>query len=166
MEKLLDYLLIGGVLLIIAWIALGFIHMMLHVFNVWDKIAIEIKLPKRKRYKTKVTPIYQLEESDYTTGGYYIRKWELDYMDEFGLQMLMVFIPYPIKLLRYKYTTKNYIYLGDKTNVLEITEDLGDMFERLWAIEHAKEIEDNRIRKEYQDNLNRINKVFNENYED
>lgn len=164
MKELFENLFIVGVMSMIVWIVIGFFHMMLHIFNVWDKMAIEIKLPKRKRYKTKVTPIYQLEESD-LSGGYYIRKWELDYEDEFGLQMLMVFIPYPIKLLRYKYITNKYVYLGEKTKVSEITEDLGDMFERLWAIENAKEIEEKRIRDEYKDNLNRINKVFNENYE-
>ena len=47
----------------------------------------------------------------------------------------------------------------------EITEDIGVTFERLWEIENAKEIEEKRIRDEYKDNLNRINKVFNENYE-
>lgn len=164
MKELLENLFVVGVMIMIVWVIIGFIHMTLHIFNLWDKLVIEIKLPKRKRYKTKVTPIYQLEKSD-LSGGYHIRKWELDYDDEFGLQMLMVFVPYPIKLLRYKYITNKYIYLGDQTKVSEITEDLGDMFERLWSIENAKEIEEKRIRKEYQDNLDRINKVFNENYE-
>lgn len=164
MKELLENLFIIGVMTMVVWLTIGVIHVILHSVGVWDKMAIEIKLPKRKRYKTKVTPIYQLEESD-LSGGYYIRKWELDYEDEFGLQMLMVFIPYPIKLLRYKYITNKYVYLGE-IKIEEITEDLGDMFERLWAIENAKEIEEERIRKEYKDNLDRINKVFNENYEE
>ncbi len=164
MKELLENLFIVGVMTMVVWIIIGVIHVILHAIGVWDKMAIEIKLPKRKRYKTKVTPIYQLEESD-LSGGYYIRKWELDYDDEFGLQMLMVFIPYPIKLLRYKYITNKYVYLRE-IKIEEITEDLGNMFERLWAIENAKEIEEERIRKEYKDNLDRINKVFNENYEE
>jgi hypothetical protein len=164
MGELLENLFIVGVMSMVVWLIIGVIHVILHCIGVWDKMAIEIKLPKRKRYKTKVTPIYQLEESD-LSGGYYIRKWELGYDDEFGLQMLMVFIPYPIKLLRYKYLTNEYVYLG-KIKIEEITEDLGDMFERLWAIENVKEIEEKRILKEYQDNLDRINKVFNENFEE
>ena len=39
------------------------------------------------------------------------------------------------------------------------------MFERLWAVENKEVLEKQRIKKEYQDNLDRINKVFNENYE-
>jgi hypothetical protein len=164
MGELLDFLLIGGVLLLVTWMILGVFHMILHAIGLWDKIVINIKLPKRKRFLNKVDPIYQLEENDF--GGYVIRKWELGYEDSFGLQMLMIFIPYPIKLLRYKYTETKHIWLGEKTNISEITEDLGELFERKWAIENAKEIEEKRILKEYQDNLDRINKVFNENFEE
>lgn len=149
---------------LVVWMIMGVIHMILHAIGLWDKMAINVKLPKRKRFLTKVDPIYQLEENDF--GGYVIRKWELGYEDTFGLQMLMVYIPYPIKLLRYKYTETKHIWLGEKTNISEITEDLGELFERKWAIENAKDIEERRIRKEYQDNLDRINKVFNENFEE
>lgn len=165
MRELLETLFIIGVMTMIVWVVMGFIHMMLHSTGVWDKIVLEIKLPKRKRYKTKVTPIYELCESDFSI-GYFIRKWELDYQDEFGLQMLMIFIPYPIKLLRYKYVSNEYVDLGEKTKISEITEDIGEIFERLWAIENAKEIEERRVKKEYKENMNRINKVFNENFEE
>jgi hypothetical protein len=164
MGELLDFLLIGGVLSLVTWMILGVLHMVLHGIGLWEIIAINIKLPKRKRFLSKVDPIYQLEDGDF--GGYIIRKWELGYEDSFGLQMLMVFIPYPIKLLRYKYIQTKYVWLGEKTNISEITEDLGELFERKWAIENAKEIEERRILKEYQDNLDRINKVFNENFEE
>jgi hypothetical protein len=86
--------------------------------------------------------------------------------------MLMIFIPYPINLFRYKYVMTGYVDL-DGIDINDITEDIGDMFERLWAIENAVEIELERKRKEYQDNLDRIkinldriNKVFNENFEE
>ena len=163
MKELLENLFIVGVMTMVVWLTIGVIHVILHSVGVWDKMAIEIKLPKRKRYKTKVTPIYQLEESD-LSGGYYIIKWELSYEDDFGLQMLMVFIPYPIKLLRYKYVVVGTTSLGN-IKIKEITEDIGVTFERLWAIANAKEIEEKRIRDEYKNNLDRINKVFNENYE-
>ena len=164
MGELLDFLLIGGVLLMVWWMVMGVVHMILHAIGLWEIMSINIKLPKRKRFLTKVDPIYQLEDGDF--GGYIIRKWELGYEDSFGLQMLMVFIPYPIKLLRYKYTQTKYVWLGEKTKISEITEDIGELFERKWAIENAKEIEERRILKEYQDNLDRINKVFNENFEE
>ena len=164
MGELLENLFIVGVMSLVVWMILGVFHMILHAIGLWDRIVINIKLPKRKRFLTKVDPIYQLEENDF--GGYVIRKWELGYEDSFGLQMLMIFIPYPIKLLRYKYIETKHIWLGEKTNISEITEDLGELFERKWAIENAKDIEERRIRKEYQDNLDRINKVFNENFEE
>ena len=164
MGQLLDFLLIGGVMSLVVWMVFGFIHMLLHIIGVWDKIAINIKLPKRKRYLTKVDPIYELCDSDW--GGYCVKKWELGYEDEFGLQMLMVFMPYPIKLLRYKYINNNHIWLPDRTKIEEITEELGDMFERIWAVENKEALEKQRIKKEYQDNLDKLNKVFNENYEE
>lgn len=164
MEELLVYLLGIVITLFIVWIIFGVFHLMLQHFDWYDRIAINIKLPKRKRFKTKATPIYQLEKSD-LSGSYFIRKWELDYAGEFGLQMLMIFIPYPINLFRYKYVMTGYVDL-DGININNIAEDIGDMFERLWAIENAAEIELERKRKEYQDNLDRINKVFNENLEE
>lgn len=164
MEELLVYLLGIVITLFIVWIIFGVFHLMLQHFDWYDRIAINIKLPKRKRFKTKATPIYQLEKSD-LSGSYFIRKWELDYAGEFGLQMLMIFIPYPINLFRYKYVMTGYVDL-DGININNIAEDIGDMFERLWAIENAAEIELERKRKEYQDNLDRINKVFNENFEE
>jgi hypothetical protein len=164
MGELLDFLLIGGVLLLVTWMILGVFHMILHAIGLWDKIVINIKLPKRKRFLNKVDPIYELDESDF--GGFAVRKWELGYDDTFGLQMLMVYIPYPIKLLRYKYIQAGHIWLDEKTKLSEITEDIGDMFERIWAVENAKEIEEKRIKKEHRDNLDRINKVFKENFEE
>jgi hypothetical protein len=152
------------VMLAVVWVIMGVIHMILHGVGLWDKMAINIKLPKRKRFLNKVDPIYELDESDF--GGFAVRKWELGYDDTFGLQMLMVYIPYPIKLLRYKYIQTGHIWLDEKTKLSEITEDLGDMFERIWAVENAKEIEEKRIKKEHQDNIDRINKVFNENFEE
>ena len=53
MKELLENLFVVGVMIMIVWVIIGFIHMTLHIFNLWDKLVIEIKLPKRKRYKTK-----------------------------------------------------------------------------------------------------------------
>jgi hypothetical protein len=152
------------VMLAVVWMIMGVIHMILHAIGLWDKMVINIKLPKRKRFLNKVDPIYELVESDF--GGFAVRKWELGYDDTFGLQMLMVYIPYPIKLLRYKYIQTGHIWLDEKTKLSEITEDIGDMFERIWAVENAKEIEEKRIKKEHRDNLDRINEVFKENFEE
>jgi hypothetical protein len=164
MGSILEIIGVFVIMSLVVWMTMGVIHMILHAIGLWDKMAINIKLPKRKRFLNKVDPIYELDESDF--GGFAVRKWELGYEDTFGLQMLMVYIPYPIKLLRYKYIQTGHIWLGEKTELSEITEDLGDMFERIWAVENAKEIEEKRIKKEHQDNIDRINKVFNENFEE
>ena len=164
MGSILEIIGVFVIMSLVVWMTMGVIHMILHAIGLWDKMAINIKLPKRKRFLNKVDPIYELDESDF--GGFAVRKWELGYDDTFGLQMLMIYIPYPIKLLRYKYIQTGHIWLGEKTKLSEITEDLGDMFERMWAVENAKEIEEKRIKKEHQDNIDRINKVFNENFEE
>ena len=164
MGSILENIWVLVIMSLVVWMIMGIIHMMLHIFNMWDKMAIKIKLPKRKRFLNKVDPIYELVESDF--GRFVVRKWELGYVDSFGLQMLMIYIPYPINLLRYKYIQTGHIWLGEKTELSEITEDLGDMFERIWAVENSKEIEEKRIKKEHQDNIDRINKVFKENFEE
>jgi ABC-type multidrug transport system fused ATPase/permease subunit len=164
MGSILEIIGVFVIMSLVVWMVMGVIHMILHAIGLWDKMVINIKLPKRKRFLNKVDPIYELNESDF--GGLVVRKWELGYDDTFGLQMLMIYIPYPIKLLRYKYIQSSYIWLDEKTKLSEITEDLGDMFERIWAIENAKEIEEKRIKKEHQDNIDRINKVFKENFEE
>ena len=164
MGSILEIIGVFVIMSLVVWMVMGVIHMILHAIGLWDKMSINIKLPKRKRFLNKVDPIYELNESDF--GGLVVRKWELGYDDTFGLQMLMIYIPYPIKLLRYKYIQSSYIWLDEKTKLSEITEDLGDMFERIWAIENAKEIEEKRFKKEHQDNIDRINKVFNENFEE
>jgi ABC-type multidrug transport system fused ATPase/permease subunit len=164
MGSILEIIGVFVIMSLVVWMVMGVIHMILHAIGLWDKMAINIKLPKRKRFLNKVDPIYEWNESDF--GGLVVRKWELGYDDTFGLQMLMIYIPYPIKLLRYKYIQSSYIWLDEKTKLSEITEDLGDMFERIWAVENAKEIEEKRIKKEHQDNIDRINKVFNENFEE
>lgn len=163
MGNIFENIVVVLIMLGIVWMIFGLFHVILHIFNVWDKIAIDIKLPKRKRFLTKVDPIYELCDSNF--GGHVIKKWELDYADSIGLQFLMIYVPYPINLLRYKYVNKHLVWLPDNTNISKMTEELGEIFERMWAVKNAEFIEEKRKQKEYQDNLDRFNKVFNENFE-
>jgi hypothetical protein len=82
MGSILENIGVFIIMSLVVWMIIGFVHMMLHIFNVWDRMAINIKLPKRKRFLNKVDPIYELDESNF--GGFAVRKWELGYDDTFG----------------------------------------------------------------------------------
>ena len=85
MGSILEIIGVFVIMSLVVWMTMGVIHMILHAIGLWDKMAINIKLPKRKRFLNKVDPIYELDESDF--GGFAVRKWELGYDDTFGLQM-------------------------------------------------------------------------------
>jgi hypothetical protein len=168
-EDVLSFLL-GSFIVLLVWFAVsGLLYMMLDSTelrngkSLRDYISINIKLPKRERFLTKVDPIYELKNSDWQ--GWCIVKWELDYTDNnTGLQLLMLLLFYPINLHRYKYVAKGVISLGNK-NYTDIDVSLKEYYEAQWFIENAEELEKAARRKELKDKRESLNKVFNENYE-
>lgn len=157
-EVIAAIIVIGLVLFMMS----GLIHIVLYSLNVRDKISLVIKLPKPKKYLTKVNPIYELVEG---YGDYHIRKWELDYIELFGVQFFLIFIPYPIDLLFYRYEIKRSLYLCEKENLKDITNSLEEIFEEKYKILYAEELEKERIKTERQNKIDGLNKVFTENYE-
>jgi hypothetical protein len=168
-EDVLGFL-AGSFIVLLVWVAVsGLLYMMLDSTklksgkSLRDYISINIKLPKRERFLTKVDPIYELKDTDWQ--GWCIVKWELDYTDNnVGLQFLMLLLIYPINLYRYKYVAKGGIFLGDK-KYTDINVSLEEFYETQWAIENAEELEKAARRKNLKDKRDNLNKVFNENYE-
>lgn len=138
------------------------VHVMLMFLNVWEKIALPIKLPKSKKYKNKVDPIYELREGDWDE-GMYIYKWSLQY--KFSDNLWLLIIPYPIKIKTYGYYVENYLYICEKNKIPELGDDLKTIYET----KMEKINEEEKIIKEKRDKIQNkfesLNKIFNENYE-
>ncbi|WP_230685390.1 hypothetical protein, partial [Streptococcus pneumoniae] len=77
----------------------------------------------------------------------------------------LIFIPYPIDLLFYRYEIKRSLYLCEKENLKDITNSLEEIFEEKYKILYAEELEKERIKTERQNKIDGLNKVFTENYE-
>ena len=153
----------GYFMLFIIFILL--LHLIYTVSGLWDNYPLTIRLPKRKRFTIKVSPIYKLKkQEEYNTDYVMIEKWELGWVDK--VYLLCVLFPYPLMFKIWKY---NYIdsvkACDDNDDIMKITEDLETIFERKWIINNAKWEESLRIDKEKEDKFNSLNKVFDENYE-
>jgi hypothetical protein len=163
MEQVFNFILDGLVFLALYIIFAFLLHISLYSLEIRDKIALNIKLPKRKRFLTKVDPIYELLDDEWN--GWCIRKWELGYDDaNVGLLLLMHLIPYPVNLLQYKYTSTGKIYLND-VKYTDIDVSLKEYYEAQWFIENAERLEIDARKKELKNKRDNLNKVFNENYE-
>ena len=163
MEQVFDYILEGLAFSVFYMIFAFLLHILLYFLEIRDKIALNIKLPKRKRYLTKVDPIYELLDDEWN--GWCIRKWELGYDEcSIGLLLLMPFIPYPVNLLQYKYVATGVIYLND-VKYTDIDVSLKEYYEAQWLIENAERLEIDARKKELKNKRDNLNKVFNENYE-
>jgi len=162
MENLKEVLAAIIVIGILLFIVSGIIHIILYSLNIRDKISLKIRLPKPKKYLTKVNPIYELTKG---YGEYHIRKWELNYVELVGVQFLLIFLPYPIDLLFYRYDIKYTLYLCETDDLKDVTRPLEEIFEEEYNVIHAKELEEERIKTERQNKIDELNKVFTENYE-
>ena len=140
------------------------LHVVYMVCGLWDNYPITIRLPKRKRFTIKVSPIYKLKKQEYDSDYVLIEKWELGWVDK--VYLLCVLFPYPLMFKIWKYNHVGNVCVGkDNSCIMEITEDLETIFERKWIINNAEWEESRRKDKEKEDKFNSLNKVFNENYE-
>ena len=163
MEQIFNFILDGLAFLALYSVFAFLLHIILYFLEIRDKIAVNIKLPKRKRFLAKVDPIYELLDDEWN--GWYIRKWELGYSDTSdGLLLLMHLVPYPVNLLQYKYVATGVIYLND-VKYTDINVSLKEYYEAQWFIENAAQIEIDARKKELKNKRDNLNKVFNENYE-
>lgn len=160
----------GIILISIIWFAMsGMICLILDAtpikegLSLRDYIAINIKLPKRSRFLTKVDPIYELVD---TWDGWAIRKWSLEYSDNsFAIALFSLFLVYPVNFYRYTYVEKGLIYLPAKIKVEDIDKSLKEIYEEQWMVENADRLAEEAKQKEKEDKIDKLNKIFIENYE-
>lgn len=166
----MDWIALGENLIVIfvsilVWYSIsGLFHMFLHMINSWEKIVYKIKRPKPKRYLTKVDPIYEMRECTWES-GVSIHKWSLRYDVNLWIQFLLIFIPYPIEIMYWRYRHENSIYLCKKDEVVNLTEDLSKLYEDKMAPSIKEWEETKRKRKEQDNKIDELNQIFKQNYE-
>lgn len=154
---------IFGTLLIWS-LVIGLIKIFLMITGLYFRMIWTIKLPKRKKFLKKEDPIYELWHSN-LSDAYFVRKWILGYVDCGGLNLLSVLLfPYPVCIKEYKYVDQESFLVGGKKSVEELEKPIGEVYEKKYKLAHKAELEDRIIRNEFNNKLNKINKVFNENY--
>jgi hypothetical protein len=124
----------------------------------------KIRLPKRKKFQIKETPIYEVFKTN--DGSYAIRKWELDW--DRDIYMLNVFL-FPIMFEWYiwKYVERIEFFLcEEKDQLVNYTED---QIQTIWEDrykEYKEEVEGwESEHTQESNNLDRLNTKFNKNYE-
>lgn len=137
-----------------------------------ERYHLIIKLPKNKKFSTKVDPIYKLNYRDsiYCESYFNIQKWSLKW-NEINCIIKFIFI-YPTSIHRWGYSEDVDVFIGDKIKVDELfiylnenNITLKDYYENKIA-EIQKEIDlENMKDNTFNSKINNLNKEFNENYE-
>jgi hypothetical protein len=164
MQTILNVIGMSFVSIIIIYIISMVFHVIFLVFNVWEKMEINIYLPKPKKYIIKVNPIYDIEEAD-MDDSLFVRKWELSYNELKWLRGFLIMIPWPITIHVFRYNVVDSYYLCSRDNIKLIEGELKDIFEE----KYNKNKEEYGIflskEKDEKNKINELNKIFNENYE-
>lgn len=138
------------------------VHSILHQFNIWEKWKIVIKKKKDKKYLTKVDPIYRIEKTQYTS-DMLVFKYELGWDRKETVQILLLLIPLPIEVLYFEYQSKGSYYACEQKEVIEFFN--GRTLEEFYEQKQQQEDIKNLSKQEKTDYINKLNKVFDENYE-
>jgi hypothetical protein len=143
--------------LLVVWILLSFAINCLIIYS-----NIRFKIPAPKRFKDKITPIYEMatyyELESYFTIKKYVLKWE-----EFNYETNLFYIaPFGSLLLKYKYVQVGEYEFEDKIG--DVT-DIAILYEDKYNKIHAKELESKTEKDIKTNRINKLNKTFLENYE-
>lgn len=130
------------------------------------KISIDINLPKGKKYKNKVNPIYCLENNYFEPNMLYIHKYELKYVENEFLFIIFIFlIPYPILFYNFKYSNVGNVYFCSKKDINNWKHvNIGDYYEKKKEVINKSEQKIKMVDLQIENQINNFNKTFNENY--
>jgi len=126
---------------------------------------IRINLPKFKKFKGKISPIYKVFLSEYRLSNYYIKKYNLKYKEDDGFDILsFLLIPYPTSIYKFGYVEEDKTYILCKKEDIEMCkEDIGEVYESK-HIEGLKIGEKDMLKwTSIQSKLNDLNKVYKDN---
>jgi len=140
-----------------AWIL---ISMIINNLLLYSNLRFKITAPKR--FKDKVTPIYEMV-TYYECDSYFkVKKYELKWK-EFDFETSLFFIvPFSALFLNYKY-----IEVGEYEFEFEISgiTDIAALYEDTYNEIHAKELKIKTKDDIKTNRINKLNKIFLENYE-
>jgi hypothetical protein len=123
------------------------------------------KLPTQKRFKGKMTPIYELGSwSDGHEKHYWVTKWELQYSEfEMG-SWQSISIPFSVLFSRMQYVRVGTHKLGVLTDKEVLKLDIALEWHKLNEIQREKELAKEIKSEEFQSMIDYINKDFKQNY--
>lgn len=152
---------LGLILLVVVWVGLNLSFNML-----LSRITKRFKLPTQKRFKGKMTPIYEL--SSWVSGSgdrwYWVSKWEIKY-SEFDISSWQYgFIPFSGLFSRLKYVNVGKYKLGVLKDKEVVKLDIALEWEKQNQIKLEKEHTKEMKSEEHQKLVDYVNKNFNENY--
>lgn len=139
---------------------------------------IKIKLrPLNTKIYTNKEPIYQLYDDGYTT-HYKITKYEKKWVSLFEMEdvgswlkviyytTLVIFIPFVIQPLFYKYQTSGIIdtewKYGD--SILDFKGNISDVYEEKWSQENKKYLDEMSKTNKLNKHIDMLNSEFKSNY--
>jgi hypothetical protein len=152
-------------LLLGIWLIIGMVlKSWFDSYSWYKRIKYTHKFKVPERYKTKVDPIYELTESEWTN-SYHIRKWSLKWYEKESHMFLSIMLIYPTEFLTYGYQSDGSVFICEKKDIKEIKGSLEENYERIWNKENEEHLLKNGLKNEQIKFVDELNKVFNENYE-
>jgi hypothetical protein len=163
-QLMISLMSIGGILIIWMFSCIT-TNTFFYICDLVDKVKLTIKLPMRKKYLTKVDPIFKMYQHEYDN-HYYVGKWVLMYKDITNVNIwLFLLFPYPIDLQFYKFYEVNSYFLCKPENVTDLSGDLESIYN---VLEHKDKLKIEKEEKEKNaknTKIKELNKIFKENYE-
>jgi hypothetical protein len=152
-------------LLLGIWLIIGMVLKSWFDSHSWyQRIKYTHKFKVPERYRTKVDPIYELIESEWSN-SYHIRKWSLKWYEKEPHMFLSIMLIYPTEFLTYGYQSDGSVFICEKKDIKEIKGSLEENYERIWNKENEEYLLKNGLKNEQVKFVDELNKVFNENYE-
>lgn len=153
-----------GLSCLFAQIVLAGYLFFISVFNVIiSNFKFRIKLSPPKRFKNKVTPIYELVPWEETKNCFSISKYQLERTDFDSGCYRFWLLPFITLFQRYKYVPVDcYEFEMD----LDAVTNIGLLWESVFAKRYSKESELKTAAQKELEKVNKLNKVFLENYEE
>lgn len=154
------------ILLLLVWLVIGMITMsLISKYKWYTKIKYIHKFKIPKRFKTKVSPIYNLETSDWDGSKMVIKKWSLQYYEKEIYQILSILLIYPTQFLSYGYQFEDSVFLCKREDVESIEGTLEENYERIWSEKNKEYLEECAIKNKRKEHIEKLNEIFTQNYE-
>lgn len=153
----------GGTFIVIILIIMGWLVFMSLFNSLIRLVKVRFKLPMKKKFIGKTSPIYRLVYND-RADGYDLEKWELEYVDIDLDSKVYFIIPFVSLFQRLEYVSKEEFYIGKLSDVQLASINA----EESWNHQFNEWNKDNKHKQSLKENHNelmrKINRKFDANY--